>query len=370
MRIIFAGGGTAGHVNPAIAAADYIKSRENCEIYFSGSKGHIEEKLVPRSGYEIFLFPLRGLSRALSPKGLRQNAAAVQNALAAVRECKRIIRRLQPDIVVGTGGYASFPMVYAAQKCGVRTALLEVNATPGMATRRLVKGADCVMISHAETEKLLGAAKRVVLTGSPVRREIAEIAGKKASSPFGGELPVVLSFWGSGGAQYMNEKMVDFICLAAEKRELANIHASGSRDYEKMKEALAARGCDPEHAENILLCDYIYDMDKKLAQADLVICRAGGTLAELCAAGKPAIVVPSPHVTDNHQEKNARILERAGAVKVALENEISGAELYDMAARLLKDREEMARMSACALKRAQPDALENIYNAIRDTVMH
>ena len=159
MKVIFCGGGTAGHVNPAIAAADYFKKQEDCEIYFSGAKGGIEEKLVERAGYRLFAFPLAGLSRSLSFSGLRQNVRAGQNALSAVREAKKILGEVRPDVVIGTGGYASYPMVAAAQQLGVKTALLEVNATPGVALKRLSRRADCVMLGFEETARLVKAKK-------------------------------------------------------------------------------------------------------------------------------------------------------------------------------------------------------------------
>jgi UDP-N-acetylglucosamine--N-acetylmuramyl-(pentapeptide) pyrophosphoryl-undecaprenol N-acetylglucosamine transferase len=172
MRVIFAGGGTAGHVNPAIAAADYISRQEASEIRLSGGRGNIEERLAEKAGYPIDAFPLEGLSREKNLRGLRRNLRAVREALAAVSSCKKVLRAQKPEIVVGTGGYASFPMVWAAVRSGVPAAMLEVNATPGVATRLLAGKVDCVMISYAETEKLVPKAKKVVLTGSPVREEI------------------------------------------------------------------------------------------------------------------------------------------------------------------------------------------------------
>lgn len=365
MKVIFCGGGTAGHVNPAIAAADYFKKQEDCEIWFSGAKGGIEEKLVSRAGYQLFAFPLAGLSRSVSLSGLRQNVRAGQNAVAAVNEAKKIIKRLSPDVVVGTGGYASYPMVAAAQKLGVKTALLEVNATPGVALKRLSHKADVVMLGFEETAQLV-KAKKAVLTGSPVREEIVRCRETGYPPIFAGDKPMVLSFWGSVGALYMNKKMVDFIARAAAEGEFNLLHAAGASNYQWMPDEIRQKGCDLDHAGNIDLREYIFEMDKAMGQASLVICRAGAsTLAEVCCAGLPSIIVPSPYVTGNHQEKNARLLERAGAAVVLTESECTGDKLYETARELLRQPDKLGKMGECALKRARPDALKRIYDAVK-----
>jgi len=224
---------------------------------------------------------------------------------------------------------------------------------------------DCVMISFSETEKLIPGAKKIVLTGSPVREQILQCRSKTYEPLFDNDLPVVASFWGSVGAYYMNKKMEGFIKLAAEKREFNHIHAAGANNYQWMPSDLHEMGCDFENADNIKLQEYIYDMDRVMACADLVICRAGGTLAELCAAGCPAIIVPSPFVAENHQEKNARIMERAGAAVVVTEAEATPEKLYDTAMELLRDPARLQSMRENALKKAQPQALEHIYQAVK-----
>ena len=365
MKVIFCGGGTAGHVNPAIAAADYFKKQEDCEIYFSGAKGGIEEKLVERAGYRLFAFPLAGLSRSLSFSGLRQNVRAGQNAFSAVREAKKILGEVRPDVVIGTGGYASYPMVAAAQQLGIKTALLEVNATPGVALKRLSRRADCVMLGFEETARLV-KAKKTVLTGSPVREEIVRCRSREYSPVFAQKRPMILSFWGSVGALYMNKKMVDFVARTAREGEFNLLHAAGANNYKWMPDEIRQKGCDLDGAKNVDLREYIFEMDKAMANADLVICRAGAsTLAEVCCAGLPAIIVPSPYVTGNHQEKNARLLERAGAAVVMTEPECTGDKLYETAQALLRDPDKLKKMGECALKRARPDALQRIYNAVK-----
>jgi len=370
MKIIFAGGGTAGHVNPALAIANYMKKNHpGCQIAFSGGKGGIEEQLVARAGYPIYTFPLTGLSRSLSPAGIKKNVGAIKNTLSAVSAAKKIIREQKPDIVVGTGGYACFPMVYAAQACGVKTAMLEVNATPGVALKQLSKKADCVMISFESTESYVKGAKRIVYTGSPVRQELIDGVGKQSAPLFDNGKPTVLCFWGSVGALYMNKKMEDFIALLAQDGSFNLLQAAGKSNFQWMPGEIEAKGVDLENCENVRLVEYIYDMAGAMNGADLVICRAGAsTLAEVCACGKPSIIVPSPYVADNHQEKNARALERAGAAMVALEPELDGAALFAQAKELLADRAKLDKMAVNARKLANYDALDRIYAAIVETV--
>lgn len=366
MKIVFAGGGTAGHVNPALAVAGYICQKEpDSQVWLSGGKGNIEEKLAAKAGYPIYTFPLKGLSRARSLAGVKQTLRALMDMQKATGQCKKILAGIKPDVVMGTGGYASFPMVRAAAQMGIKTAILEVNATPGIATKQLAKKVDCTMLSFAETEKLVPGARKTVLTGSPVREEILRCREKDHEPLFDNGKPTVVCFWGSVGAKYMNEKMVEVARMVTQRQQFNLLQVSGAGHYGWMKDALTKAGvvCD---RGNFLLTDYIYDMDRVLATADLVICRAGGTLSELCAAGTPAIVVPSPYVAENHQEKNARILEAAGAVKVLTEQESTPELIYSTAWSLLQAPDTLAEMGKNARAKAQPDVLEHIYQTLRN----
>lgn len=370
MKVFFAGGGTAGHVNPALAVASYLRTKDPmCDIAFSGGTGGIEERLVAREGYKIYTFPISGLSRSMSLGGIKKNIHAVTDALSAVKSAKGILRREKPDIVIGTGGYACFPMVYAAQSLGIKTAVLEVNATPGVALKRLAAKADCVMISFEETKSFFPGAKRVVYTGSPVRPEMFEERKKPQEPLFDNGKPTVLCFWGSVGAMYMNKKMEEFISILSADGSFNLLQGAGKANFQWMPHEIEEKGVDLEHSGNIRLMEYIYDMGKVMNACDLIICRAGAsTLAEVCACGKPSIIIPSPYVADNHQEKNARALERAGAAKVALENEVDGRSLFEMAKAMLADRAALETMGEKARLLAREDALENIYQAIMATI--
>ena len=365
MRVIFTGGGTAGHINPALAVAKYISEQEECEISFCGGKGNLEETLIPHYGYEIDTFSIRGLSRGKSLSAIFNNAAAVGQMLIAVAGCKKIIKKRKPDIVIGTGGYASFPMVLAATQCGIKTAIIEANAIPGIATKRLAPKVDCVMTTYSATEKMI-SAKKVVETGTPIRQEIIGCRKNARKTLFDNGLPIVLTFWGSVGALHMNEKMKDYLSFVAKERQFNQVYACGPKYYDEMIKALDENGAI--RADNIIVKDYIYNMAEVMGQADMVVCRAGGTLNELCSAGIPSVLVPSPFAAENHQESNARVLEKAGAAVVLLEKEISAESLYNTVKDMVQSKEKLDRMGKAAEKLAHNDSLSHIYCTIKEIV--
>lgn len=361
MKVIFAGGGTAGHVYPAVAAADRLRS-EGWECLFFGGKGNIEEVIVPKRGYPITTVPLAGLKREISLSGLKKNISALKMSARAVKAAEELIKKERPDIVVGTGGYASYPLVRAASKMGIKTAVLEVNALPGFATKMLAKKADLVLCGYEEAAKRLKTKNPPVVTGSPVREEILGCMKAGHAPLFGGRRPVVASFWGSVGALYMNQKMVDYLELAARDGSFCHIHATGASAWKWMPGELKKRSA--WDVPNLEVKEYIHDMERVLAGADLIICRGGGSLWEVCAAGKPVIVVPSPYAAENHQEKNARVLEQAGAAAMLKEKEICGKDIFDTVKKLLADPEKLEKMGRAALSQAKPKALGDICAAV------
>jgi len=239
----------------------------------------------------------------------------------------------------------------------------EVNALPGFATKMLAGRADLVICGYDEAAKNLKTKNPPVVTGSPVREEILTCRTGGFAPLFGGRRPVVASFWGSVGALYMNQKMVDYLELAAKDGSFCHIHAAGSAAWKWMPGDLEKRGASG--AANLEVKEYIYDMERVLAGADLIICRGGGSLWEVCAAGKPAIIVPSPYAAENHQEKNARVLEEAGAAVVMNEKEISGEDIFNMAKKLLADKPALEKMGKAALSQARPHALRDICDALK-----
>ncbi|MGN1014230.1 MAG: undecaprenyldiphospho-muramoylpentapeptide beta-N-acetylglucosaminyltransferase [Butyricicoccus sp.] len=368
MKLLITGGGTGGHVNPGLAIAKYVQSRHpDTEIRFAGTASGIESRLVPREGYQLYTIDIRGLKRSISPKAIAYNVATLQKSLTATGKAKKILREFKPDCVVGCGGYASFPMVHAAQKMGIPTVLLEVNALPGVVTKACAKKADRVLISFENTRKLLEDRPNIYLTGAPVRGDIIFADRAKAREKLGlkdGE-KLVASFWGSLGALYMNRHMVDFIRLESEHDSFRHIHATGAAAYKWLPDSIKEKGVDLSQHPNIDVREYIYDMADVMAAADLIICRAGAaTLGELCVLGKPAVIVPSPYVAENHQEKNARALEQEGACVVITEPECTAQLLYQTVSELLEDDQRLEEMSKASASMAIVDSSEKIYRHI------
>lgn len=373
MKLYITGGGTGGHVTPGLAIARYFEHKHpDTVIRFAGSERGIENKLVPREGYPLDAIEIIGLSRSLSPKGLAHNVKAAKLAVGAVSKAKKLLQKARPDCVIGCGGYASFAVVKAAQQMGIPTVLLEVNALPGKVTKMLSKKADRVLVCFEQAKELLGGGDKIIVTGSPVRGEIVTADRTRARAKFGlGEADqLVVSFWGSMGAKYMNEHMAGLLALECKNDvKYHHVHASGSAAREWLPRLAAEKGADLERHSNVKLVEYIYDMDDRLAAADLVVCRAGAaTLGELCMLGRPAILVPSPYVAENHQEKNARALEAAGGCTVLLEKDATPEKLYEMIGSMLSDQDSLRRMGHDATKLAAHDASEQIYQQIMQAI--
>ena len=364
MNVIFTCGGTAGHINPAIAVANNFKERHpDCNILFIGAQGHMEEKLVPQAGYELKCLPGAGLSRGKNLAALKKNFHAVKSALSAVGECKKIFRQFRPDVVVGTGGYASFPALYAAQTMKIPTCVHESNALPGLTTKMAAKNADRVLVCFEESAKHYKNPDRVEVVGMPVRREFIYTKKEEARKALGlGDGYVVVSAFGSQGAKVMNETIADMIPLAQKDGfPFHHIHATGSFGKEWMPKRVKANGVDYENCAALDIREYIYDMPTVMAAADVIIGRAGsGTCNEIAAAGVPCILIPSPNVTNNHQEKNARVLEERGGAVVLLEADCSPRALYEQVLALLQDPVRREKMSTALRQGVILDSAERI----------
>ena len=375
MRLYITGGGTGGHVTPGLAIARYFEHKHpDTVVRFAGSARGIENKLVPREGYPLDAIEIIGMSRSLSPKGLAHNIKAAKLAVSAVGKAKKLLRQARPDCVIGCGGYASFAVVRAAQQMGIPTVLLEVNALPGKVTKMLSKKADRVLVCFEQAKEILGGGEKIVLTGAPVRGEILVADRAKARARFGltEQDQLVVSFWGSMGAKYMNEHMAGTIALECKSNvPYHHVHATGAAAREWLPRMAKEQGADLEKHPNIEVTEYIYDMADRLAAADLVVCRAGAaTMGELCMLGRPALLVPSPFVAENHQEKNARALEKAGGCRVLLEKDASPQKLYDEIQLMLSDRDRLQQMGQAATSLAAHDASEKIYREILWAIEH
>lgn len=361
MNILFTCGGTAGHINPAVALARMFRQRDpQGKVLFVGAEGGMETRLVPKEGFELRTVTISSFYRSLSWKSIKHNARTVANLHRSKRQAADILDHFRPDLVVGTGGYASYPVVRAAAKRGIPTAVHESNALPGLTTRTLSKVVDRVLVGFESSRAYYQCPEKVVVTGTPVRGDFFRYTRQQARAQLGltDGRPLLLSFFGSLGAGHMNEHMSQFFRLEEQAGfPFYHIHGAG-RDYEAMKAAC------PQNP-SLDLRQYIYDMSLVCAAADLVICRAGAsTIAELTAIAKPAILVPSPYVSADHQTKNAKALADRGGAVLLPEGECSGQRLYDEAAALLRSPSRRQNISDALTALAAPNAAEEIYQIL------
>lgn len=369
MKVIFTCGGTAGHVNPALALAGYLREKDpQTAILFVGTPDGIEKKLVAKAGYDYDAVEVSGFSRRLSWESLCHNVVTVKNLLTASARAKAIIRGFQPDLVVGTGGYASYPIVKCAAGMGIPTAVHESNIVPGLTTKMLEKFADRIMVGFEDCRALYRNPEKIVVTGTPVRGDFFDLTRDQARAKLGltDDRPLLVSFWGSLGASTMNEKMLDFFAReVADGQPFHHIHGVGASGWQKMQTELTERGLTGHPRLDVR--EYIHDMATVMVAADLVLCRGGAsTVSELTALGKPALMVPSPYVANNHQEKNVRILERHGGAVVMLEPELTGEALYEAARDILAHEEKRAAMSRGMASLGITDATERLYATVME----
>lgn len=368
MNFLFTCGGTAGHINPALAVAGRLREIvPDCGILFVGANGRMETDLVPRAGYDILTVEVTNLHRSLKPSEIAYNIKSLSNVVSATRSAKKIVQDFQPDVAIGTGGYVCYPVLKAAAQLGVPTVVHESNAVPGLTTKMLADVVDRIMVGFEESRQHYSDPGRVAVTGTPVRGAFSACPKAEARARLGlpVDKPLVVSVWGSLGARYMNETMTDVIALACAEPAFTLIHSAGKLGYERMAAALAEKCSKDPKTCGMDVRPYIYDMPLVMDAADLVLCRAGAsTLAELTCIGKPAILVPSPNVTNNHQERNARVLERAGGAKVLLEGEFTAETLYAAVCELLNDPRQLSEMGANMKAAGVPDATERIAETI------
>lgn len=369
MKVVFTCGGTGGHINPAIAVAKVLKLRRpDSEILFVGAQGEMEEKLVPREGFRLETLRISSYERSLSPKSIVHNIKALYRVFSSRRRANQIIEEFQPDVIVGTGGYASYPMLRQGAKKGIPTAVHEANAMPGLTTRMVADSAKSIMVCFEDSKAHYPHPERVEVVGMPVREEFIytkrQDARKRLNIPE--DAVLIVSAWGSLGAREMNKKIADFIqCEASDGTPFYHIHATGSFGWRWMPGLVSELGVDLKKYPRIDMREYIFNMPDVMAAADLFISRAGASsLNEIAAAGVPCIIVPSPNVTDDHQDKNARVLERRGAAIVVKEADCTGKSLYETAKLLVNDPERCAKMRSALRSLAVVDSAGRICDTV------
>ena len=368
MNVIFTCGGTGGHINPAIAVANIWKERHpDSNILFIGAKDRMEEELVPKAGYRLHTIPASGMSREKSWAGIKHNARAISYVLQAVSSCKKVIRDFKADVVVGTGGYASFPALFAASLLKVPTCVHEANAMPGLTTRMIANRATRVLTCFPESAAYYKHPEKVETVGMPVRREFIFTRKEDARKELGlDERPLVVSAFGSQGAKVMNEVVAE---LLAKQKEAGypfqHIHATGSYGWEWMPRMVDKAGVVWDGSKGITMQEYIYNMPTVMAAADVIISRAGASSCnEIAASGTPCILIPSPNVTDNHQEKNARAMEKGGGAVVLLEKDCTAENLMEKITEIASDRERCSQMGAALQKMCVLDSAERLCDII------
>ena len=361
-RILFAAGGTGGHINPALAVAGHIRKTEpSTQILFVGTAEKMEARLVPAAGFDFKTIDISGFQRKISVENMKRNLSTLSKLMRSSSQAKKIIQEFQPDVVVGFGGYVSGPVLRMAAKLGIPTAIHEQNAYPGVTNKALAKRADAVMLTVAAAEQYLHSKVPCEVTGLPVRGEITAADREFARAELHlDKRPMVLSMGGSLGARAINEAVVDCITRKKDDRDCYFHHAYGQ--YGKwVPDKLHENGVDFENRDDITIREYIDDMDRCLAAADLVICRAGASsLSEFEAVGRASILIPSPNVAENHQFHNAMALVNNDAAVIIEEKDLSGERLRQEIDRLLADPDRLCTLGENAKKMAIPDTLERI----------
>lgn len=355
MRILLSGGGTAGHINPAVAIAKYaIEKDKDTKVLFVGTKKGMESTLVPKEGFDIKYVNVSGLKKELS---LSSMISAAKLAFAVAKSVA-ILKKFKPDVVVGTGGYVCVSSVLAAKLLKIPTIIHEQNVFPGTAVKFLADKATITATSFEESDKYLKNASRICLTGNPIRPAILKHTSAECKNLMGTtHKKVVLSFGGSLGANRINDVMAELLKANPPKNDVEVYFGTGTRDFDRVKALFE------ELPENVHLLPYIDNMDVLMNSADALVCRSGAiTLAEICALGKPSVLIPSPNVTNNHQEYNARALSDRGAAITITEDEFNSASLKDALYKIIYDDDFAKTMSLKSRSMGILDATDKIYN--------
>ncbi len=366
MRVIIAAAGTAGHINPAIAIANKIK-KENprSEIMFLGTDRGLENDLVPRAGYTLKTIQAYGLSKSISIKSIQNNI----KTLKGIGQAKKIVKEFKPDIVIGTGGYICGAAILAAKKYHIPTLLHESNAFPGKAVKMLSKKVDTILVSFEEAKKELLKAKNIVLTGTPTKITDLHLSRMQKNEVFRQlglkqDKPVVLVFGGSQGAKAINDTIVDIINQNLNQNYQI-MWAPGPLQFEEVKQKIR----DLSKQKEVKIVPYIYNMEEVLNSVDLVISRSGAmTITEISIVGVPAIFVPLPNVSNNHQEYNAKVLTNVNAAKIISNKDLNPKILNHEIEDMIRKPEQLAQMGQNAKKIAVTNVEDKIYEEIKKLI--
>ncbi|MFA5527589.1 MAG: undecaprenyldiphospho-muramoylpentapeptide beta-N-acetylglucosaminyltransferase [Peptostreptococcales bacterium] len=362
MKVIMTGGGTGGHIYPAIAIADKIKSvYKDAEILFVGTKQGLENDIVPRSGYPIQNISVKGFYR----KKIWRNLGTLQKAMKGLAEANKVIKEFNPDVVIGTGGYVCGPVVFAASRKNIKTYIHEQNAFPGVTNKILARFVDKIFISFDASRKYFKNQDKIVFTGNPLRKEFIGYSREKANANLkrSGDGFTIVCFGGSRGAEKINEAMLGVIEILNKIEDIHLFFITGKIHYKDFMEKIEGKGI--ELGQNIKILDYADNMVDYMYASDLVISRAGAiTIAEINAAGKPSILIPSPHVTGNHQYYNAKVVADHGAAYIIEDKDLKEETIINIIFKLINSRDILLEMGKCSERMKSVEAeniiLENI----------
>ncbi len=356
MKVIISGGGTAGHINPALAAAGHLANEKQADILFIGTKKGLESKLVPKAGWNIEYIEVSGLIRKLTLK----NLLVLKQFFTAIRHAKKIIKEFKPDLVIGTGGYVCAPVLQAAHSLGIPTVIHEQNVIPGVTVKLAAKTADMICISFPETTQYIkpAYAKKCILTGNPIREEMLKLDRETARKKLGlDSRPFIVAFGGSLGAARLNDAVTELL-NAEDTSRFQFLLGTGQRFYDTVKKSLK------KHDASIRIEPYIDQMDVVMTAADLVIGRSGAlTVSELCALGKPSVLIPSPNVAHDHQTYNAKSVEQAGGAVMIPDAELTGENLSKIINKLVSQPETLRHMAQKAKSIGITDGAKRICDA-------
>lgn len=368
MKVVIAAAGTGGHINPGIAIANKIMEKEpDSKIIFIGTPRGLENDLVPRAGYELKTIDAYGINRKINLDNIKR----LYKTTKSVGEAKKILKEFKPDVVIGTGGYICVSVGIAANRLKIPIVLHESNAFPGVAIKLLSKKAKAVLLGFEDAKTRLPKAKNVVVTGTPTKIKSSKLtdeekANLRSALMLKNELPLVLVFGGSQGARSINNAIIGIIENKLNKNYQI-IWAAGKGNFENIKQQLAEKNMDIDNIENAKIMPYIYNMQEVMETSDLVVSRSGAmTITEISNLAKPAIFIPFPFATENHQEYNARVLEKVGAAKIILDKNLNYKNLNDTIELMVENKEQLKEMEKKAGKIANTNVEENIYNEIRN----
>lgn len=372
MKVVIAAAGTGGHINPAIAIANKIKEEQpNSKIIFIGTTRGLENDLVPRAGYELKTIDAYGLSKKVNFENIKK----MTKTLKGFSEAKKIIKDFKPDIVIGTGGYICGAVITAAHELKIPTLLHESNAFPGKAVKLLARQTDTILIGFEEARNRIKNAKNIVLTGTPVKIKKQNISASKKKEILNNmklkdTKPILLVFGGSQGAKAINDALLNII---KNKTDLQYqiIWAAGPNQYNIIKEELEKESINIDNIKDVRIFPYIYNMEEMLNICDLVMCRSGAmTITEVSTVEKPAIFIPLPNVSENHQEYNAKVLVDIGAAEMILNKELQNIDLDKVITDLITNKDKLKKMGQKCGTIAQKDVQDKIYNEIEKLLVN